>query len=268
MADRAAAVELVAFSAPKIGSPESEWEDGAGYDRGDPCRGRPARLIVVDGATEAYDAIRWVGQLVGSFVGLEGSAPVLDGAGLDAWFGLMQQRWAETPREFASIFEEHKFHESGSFATFLGCEVRGLGGPEPHWVGAALGDAVLFQVRGDMVVEQFPQLAADGFGTTPEGVFTRPSERDRMRAAVEMASARLQLGDHLLLATDGLAQWIVRASGADDPHWRELVSVEHPQTFRDVVDDLRRAGAMKNDDVTLLRAQITPADAGVLVVCS
>src|SRR4051794_20672529 len=121
MTDRATAVQLVVFSVPKLGSADSEWEDCAGYDPGDPHSGRPVRLVVVDGATEAYDSIHWVGQLVDSFLALDGRAPTLDPAGLDLWFELMQRRWAETPREFASIFEEHKFHESGSFATFLGC---------------------------------------------------------------------------------------------------------------------------------------------------
>ena len=65
--------------------PTHEWEDGAGYDAGDPAAGRDARCIVVDGATEAYDSIRWVGQLVESFVGVDpaGGTPALspDGDG-------------------------------------------------------------------------------------------------------------------------------------------------------------------------------------------
>ena len=74
-------------------------------------------------------------------------------------------------------------------------------------------------------------------------------------------------GDHLLLATDALAEWLVRAAGSGDAQWRELTTIEHPRVFQDWVDRLREAGAMRNDDVTLLRARITPADAGVLVVC-
>ncbi len=266
MADPATAVEIVAFSVAKTGSADSEWEDGAGYDPGDPRGGRPARLVVVDGATEAYDAIHWVGLLVDSFLGTD-RAPTLDPAGLDEWFGLVQQQWAETPREFASIFEEHKLQASGSFATFLGCEVRGLGGSDPRWVAAALGDTVMCHVRDGRVVARFPDLAAEDFGVTPEGVSTQPSQRARMRAALEAGSGTLRVGDHLLLMTDALAEWLVRASGSGDAQWRELTMIEHPRVFQDWVDRLREAGAMRNDDVTLLRARITPADAGVLVVC-
>ena len=194
MTDVATAVEIVAFSVVKSGSADSEWEDGAGYDPGDPRSGRPARLVVVDGATEAYDAIRWVALLVNSFLAPDGRAPTLDPTGLDAWFGMVQQRWADSPREFASVFEEHKFHESGSFATFLGCEVRGLGGPTPRWAAAAIGDTVLFQVRDGRVVARFPDLAAEDFGVTPPGISTQPTQRPRMRAALGTRDGTLQVG--------------------------------------------------------------------------
>ncbi|SDD47764.1 hypothetical protein SAMN05660690_4312 [Geodermatophilus telluris] len=268
MADRVTtAVELVAFAVAKAGSADAEWEDGTGYDPGDPRTGRPARLVVADGATEAYDAAHWVGQLVDAFLAPDGRAPALDPAGLDAWFGRQQQVWAGAPRAFATVFEEHKFLESGSFATFLGCEVHGLGGPEPRWVAAALGDTVLFHVRDGRVLAQVPDLAAEDFGVTPDGVSTQPGQRARMRGALRTRDGALRVGDCLLLATDALAEWVVRAVRDGDARWRELTSVDHPQVFRDLVDRLRAAGDVRNDDVTLLRAHVTPTEAGVLVIC-
>ena len=259
------ALQTVVFHEPKAGSATSEWEDGAGYAAADPATGHPARLVAVDGATEAYDSVRWVLQLVRSFLGDDGRPPELQPAGLDAWFGRMQQRWVdEAPRQFSSIFEERKFHDSGSFATFLGCEVAGLGGPGPTWRAAALGDTVLFQVRRGAVVAQFPRLAADDFGINPDGVFTLPSQRERMRASLAFGDGALAFGDVLYLATDALAAWLVHA---DADVWRDLAGLEHPRVFRRMVADLRRRGALKNDDVTLLRAAVTPVDVEVLVVC-
>ena len=133
-------LEAVAFHEPKLGSTETEWEDGAGHDPGDPAAGRSPRCIVVDGATDAYDSIPWVGQLVDSFLGIEpaGGSPALTGAAMDEWFGLMQDRWVRTaPARFANIFEERKFREDGSFATLLGCEIRGRDGPRPAWAAVA-----------------------------------------------------------------------------------------------------------------------------------
>ncbi len=263
--------QMVVFHAAKAGSAEEEWEDGAGHDAGDPATGRNARCIVVDGATEAYDSIRWVGQLVDSFLGIDpvGGAPALTERAMDEWFGLMQDRWVRTaPATFGSIYEERKFREDGSFATLLGCEIGGLDGPRPRWSAVALGDTVLFQVRGTRLLAQFPALAAEDFGLNPDGVFTQPAARDRMRAGLGRASGSLAVGDRLFLATDACAEWMVRAGRSDpDRLWPSLSRLEHPALFRRMVADLRRAGAMKNDDVTLLRVEITQSEPDVLVVC-
>jgi hypothetical protein len=264
-------LQTVVFHEPKAGSTDEEWEDGAGHDPGDPTTGRAARCVVVDGATEAYDSIRWVGQLVDSFLGVQpaGSAPALARGAMDDWFGLMQDRWQQTaPTTFANIFEERKFREDGSFATLLGCEIHGLGGPRPHWSAVALGDTVLFHVRGARVLTQFPALTAEDFGLNPDGVFTQPSARDRMRTRLDHAHGRLAIGDRLFLATDAVAEWMVRVGRSDpDLLWPALGRLHHPAVFRQIVADRRRAGEMKNDDVTLMRVDITASDPDLLVVC-
>jgi len=262
---------MVVFHEPKHGSSEQEWEDGAGHDPGDPRRGRAARCVVVDGATEAYDAIRWVGQLVESFLGFDpaGGRPSLTPAAMDAWFGVMQERWVQNaPATFATIYEERKFHDEGSFATLLGCEITGLDGHRPRWEAVALGDCVLFHVRGTRVVQQFPDLAPTDFGTSPDGVFTQPAARDSMRARLDRAEGVLEIGDRLFLASDALAQWMAASSGnGSDRLWRQLGVLDHPGPFRKLVARERGRGVLKNDDVTLLRVEITASDPSRLVVC-
>jgi hypothetical protein len=188
---------------------------------------------------------------------------------MDGWFGLMQDWWAQNaPRTFATVFEERKFRDDGSFATLLGCEIAGLGGPRPRWSAVALGDTVLFHVRGRRLLAQFPALSSEDFGLNPDGVFTQPSTRDRMRAALEHADGSLVVGDRLFLATDAIAEWIVRTDRSDaELLWRALGALDHPARFRRLVADCRRAGEMKNDDVTLMRVEVTETDPDVLVVC-
>lgn len=264
-------MQVVVFHEAKVGSAAEEWEDGAGHDPGDPASGRSARCIVVDGATEAYDSIRWVSQLVDSFLGIGpvGGAPALTDRAMDEWFGLMQDRWVQdAPTAFANVFEERKFRADGSFATLLGCEIHGLGGPRPHWSAVALGDTVLFHVRGARVLAQFPALAAEDFGIDPDGVFTQPSARERMRARLRRADGPLAVGDRLFLATDALAEWMVRVGRSDaDLLWRTLGRLDHPVLFRRIVADRRRTGEMKNDDVTLMRVEITDSEPELLAVC-
>ena len=264
-AERLTTLQTVIFHEPKTGAPEYEWEDCAGHDDADPRTGRPARLVVVDGATEAYDAVRWVGQLVGSFVGSDGPA-TLRRDDLDGWIGRMQHAWVEGRGEFRNIFEESKFNELGSFATFLGCEVHGLGQAEPRWYAAALGDAVLFHVRAGRLVAQLPALSADSFGINPGGVFTQPSERARMIDGLTFGDHALKVGDVLYLTTDALAQWLLRTAAAGHDCWGTVAAMDHPRSFRSWVGEQRRAG-MTDDDVTMLRAEVAGGDVDVLVVC-
>jgi hypothetical protein len=262
---------MVLFHEPKLGSSEAEWEDGAGFDPGEPTAGRSPRCVVVDGATEAYDAIRWVSYLVESFLGPSptGGRPTLTPEDMDQWFGQLQHRWVdEAPDQFGTIFEERKFHEQGSFATFLGCEIRGLDGARPSWAAVALGDTVLFHVRDADVVEQFPKLEPEDFGLNPDGVFTQPASRERMRSRLAFAQGRLRTGDRLYLATDAFAAWMVAEARADGARlWHLVDRLNHPAVFRRLVQACRYDGELKDDDVTLMRVEINESDPSLLVVC-
>ena len=259
---------MVAFHRPKEGSTAAEWEDGAGYDPGDPDAGRTPRCIVVDGATEAYDSIRWVGQLVESFLGLEaGGRPRLEADAMTAWFAAMQQQWVDrAPATFGTVFEEQKFSRHGSFATLLGCDLD-LAGDTPSWRAVALGDAVLFHVRAGRLVGEFPPMARADFGIDPDGVFTQPGQLERMRAGVRFGTGPLLPGDVLLLCTDALAAWGVQEGSTRSQPWARLSDIDHPHTFAALVEEQLASRRLKNDDITLLRVTLSESPANVLVVC-
>ena len=178
-------IQMVTFSEPKAGNAPGEWQDGAaGGVVGDGSG--TARFIVVDGATQAYDPLRWVDQLVTSFVS---GGPALEPAAMRAWFAAMQDQWTADVRAFDSIIEQRKFAEVGSFATLLGFEIAGLDGPEPGWRAVALGDTVLFHVRAGRLIATFPPLGPDDFGTRPDGVHTQRSSLDRMAGRFSSGAA-------------------------------------------------------------------------------
>lgn len=251
------------FSLEKSGSSPREWEDAAAYDD-DPVA---PRCVVVDGATEAYDALRWVEHLAGSFVAAHG--PGLTADGLRAWFGQVQRQWvAEAPTRFASVIEELKFRDEGSFATFVGCRLAGLDGPGARWEAAALGDAVLFHVRAGRLVTHFPPLSIDDFGLVPDGISTHAAALDPMLRALAFARGDLADGDLLFLATDALARWLLLEAARDQAGlWGLLAELDHDATFAALVTDQRAAGRLHNDDVTLLRVRVAATDPAALVVC-
>jgi len=120
-------IQVVTFSETKDGNAPDEWQDGASGGVAGDATGM-ARFIVVDGATGSFDPVRWVDQLVTSFVPPPGPRgadhagprpPGLEPAAMRAWFAQMQDQWAADVPAFDSIIEERKFREVGSFATFL-----------------------------------------------------------------------------------------------------------------------------------------------------
>jgi hypothetical protein len=173
------------------------------------------------------------------------------------WFDLMQQRWLdEAPNTFANIFEERKFRTDGSFATMLCCQIDGLDGSEPIWTAAALGDTVLFHVRGAELLQQLPKIAAGEFGVNPDGVFTSPAAVGRMREKLVISQGAIAADDVLFVATDACAEWILNLRGTEEAQlWKTLRGVTDPETFSRMVADYRASGALKNDDVTLLRVE-------------
>ena len=269
-------IQTVTFSAPKDGNAPGEWQDGAcgGVVADGTGTPRRARFVVLDGATGAYDPVRWVDQLVRSFAPQAGGAegPRLEPAAMHAWFAQMQDQWAADVRAFDSIIEERKFTEVGSFATLLGFEIYGLDGAEPHWRAVALGDTVLFHVRAGRLIAVFPPMGPDDFGTLPDGVHTSPASLGRMTERLLVGGGVLEAGDFLFAATDAMAQWILRTIERDQAKvWATLTTLAHPDVFARLVEDQRReqnsAKRMKNDDVTLMRLRMLFGQPAYLRAC-
>jgi hypothetical protein len=276
-------IQVVTFSESKGGNAPDEWQDGAGGGVfGD--ANSTARFIVVDGATQAYDPLRWVDQLVTSFVsppaagpqgarGAQGpQGPRLEPAAMRAWFAAMQDQWTANVRGFDSIIEERKFNEVGSFATLLGLEISGLDSEEPFWRAVALGDTVLFHVRAGRLIAVFPPMGPEDFGTLPDGVHTLRSSLDRMTSRLLVGSGVLEVGDFLFAATDAMAHWILRAVEREETKvWDMLGGLTHPDVFARFVEDQRReqdsAKRMKNDDVTLMRLRMLADQPAFLLAC-
>jgi hypothetical protein len=267
-------VQRVTFSVPKEGYRPGEWEDGAadgplgGGRRGDP----PIfRFAVADGATEAYESQRWVALLIGSFMSPDpaGGAnwPELERGSMSAWFKAMQEQWWAAMPAAADYIEQLKIRQ-GALATFAGGELRGLDTGAPRWQAVALGDSVLFHVRDGRLVEHFPALRSADFDSTPEGISTLPERLGPMSEQLLFREGQLAAGDLIFVATDAFAQWMLtRLEDGDQALWRLLGEMVHPALFSQLVRAQRRAMAMKDDDVTLMRIRLLRRPVSTVVVC-
>lgn len=260
---------MVAFAAPKQATALEDWEDGARFDEGFGV-GR-ARIIVADGATEAFDTNRWVGLLVETFVpdnndGDAGGGPDLNRQSMQEWLSSLQRRWIDdAPTNFGSYLAEQKFKTSGSFATMVGCELDGLEGRRPTWQAVSVGDTVLFHVRGNATRSVFPPMLAGDFGNRPATVHTDPRRLTQMTADLQFSDGDLALGDWLFIATDALANWIIQTADQDEQTLWSVLSALDDTQFQRLVDDYRAAGTLKDDDVTLLRVHLVEEPSPLMV---
>ena len=271
-------VQLVIFSEQKDGCSPADWEDGAGGGSFGPAQGGDppcARFAVADGATETYDSARWANQLIASFMSPElpdGTGhPDLERDAMSAWFKAMQDQWQVDTPATSDYIEQLKIRQ-GTMATFVGGQLTGLNGGSPAWHAAALGDSVLFHVRGGRLITHLPALGSGDFDSTPEGMSTRPESLSRMGGQLEFQRGRLAPGDMIFVATDAFAKWMItRVERDDQTLWPMLGSMAHPSVFTRLVNAERQrrpeALRLKDDDVTLMRIRLLPRRASRLVVC-
>jgi hypothetical protein len=230
-----------AFGVPKVGHSEAEWEDAAAYSVA------TARFVVADGATVAYQARTWSNLLVRGF--LDDPFRVDVEAELSPW---LHRRAAEWERATAADVEAdapyylREARQRGSHATLMAVEIR----PGPVWCAVAIGDSCLLHYRAGRLVHSFPIDDPDAFGYAPDLAAT---DHDSSHLAVR-SQGELVAGDVLLAVTDAAAEWLLRSAGTADDPAPTISTTDEP--IDELVHHARAAGALRNDDVAIVRCLV------------
>ena len=242
------------FSVPRQGCSKADCLDAAA---GDPERGC---FAIADGASEGGPS-----PACGPACSWMTSFGLMRRSSRGRWrCRRLQARWrtrvglsprpAETPWYVA---EHARALDNGAFATFLGLRLEPAVSPGMpwRWQALAVGDTCLFQIRSGVLIETFPLAAPGEFNTTPwlVGSDTSPEEIQRQRSRA--CDGECWPNDRIWLMTDALAEWfLVRHMHAEKP-WEELQAfldpLIHEDAFGEWIDELRRNGQLRNDDVTL-----------------
>jgi hypothetical protein len=236
------------FALEKDGHDVSEYEDAfaAAPDAG--------RFAVADGASESSYAGEWARLLVEAFV----ADPVRRDGWAD-WLAPVREAWLKTIGQGELTWYAAQKREDGAYATFVGLEIdsafRETGFP---WRAAAVGDACLFQIRGDALLLSFPVEHSNEFGTRPELVNSAP--KGRIPSQDHFLAGRARPGDSFVLATDALANWFLAEVESGGRPW-EVIAGLTPEAFPVWVEHLRSERALRNDDVTLVTIEIGVSDA-------
>jgi hypothetical protein len=235
---------MVAYWAAKAGTPASDWEDGAAYS---PASGW---FAVTDGASTGGKSREWAYTLARAFIEDRPAEVFEDRAAFLTWVGSVRTRFEPDSDEFpasrAPDWVRSASAARGSHATFVGGRV------EPHQVTAiAAGDCCLFHLGVNRRPASFPITAVDGFGTAPLLISSNDDNDRALAEGLRRYQAKIAPDDVLLASSDALAQWMLTTR--DDGVWDLLSEIGQPG-FLQMCRDLREAGQMKNDDVTLWRA--------------
>ncbi len=250
-----------AFWLPKHGSSEAEYEDSFGpptLKSPQSIKGERIRFAVTDGAAEASFSQQWAKQIARGFV--KGSLGVpLTAEELKP----LQEEWQKTVHRRPLPWYAEQKAEQGAFSSLLGLEVfEAVNGAATAlaWRAVAVGDSCLFQVERGKVLQAWPMGNSADFGNPPSLLCSNAANNgDGLAAAgVLVAAGGCGHGTTFYLMTDALSCWFLREHERGKEPWRILTDLgtDEGQPFAKLVGDLRTAGDLKNDDVTLLRIDI------------
>lgn len=244
------------FSVPKAGNSEAENDDGH-YPQG-PLESRADvfRCAVADGATESSFSGPLARSLA-NFYRLGRLTPKL----WDHSISTLRARWTRQISAKPLPWYAQEKVEHGAFAALVGLTIRGVPvhGNDGTWNATAVGDCCLAHVRGDRILHQFPLDHAVEFNSRPYLIASRADRNVDLATHIRTASGKWHVDDTFFLMSDALACWFSQEREKGLQPWTVLrdIDTEGDQTdFNHLIESLRSAGKIKNDDVTLVRIDV------------
>ncbi|WP_280276692.1 hypothetical protein [Nocardia wallacei] len=203
------------------------------------------RFAVADGATDAGRAGTWAEILVDAFV-RNWPAPV-DIFAPNHLAALREQWRSEVYRPDLPFHATWKLDLRPGAAAFVGVEVDWRA---RTYSAVAVGDCCLLHIRGDELVTVGPIDDWKEFGSRPQLVKAAAGE-ETFRRAVWRNAGRYESADVLLLASDALAQCLLRRFQECDAADIETWDTGLRNGFAEWVSARRAHGELNNDDTTM-----------------
>ncbi|MEG4287049.1 protein phosphatase 2C domain-containing protein [Microcoleus sp. A006_D1] len=246
--------EIAHFTMPKVGEQETDIQDVC-------CWSTDRSLAAIaDGASTSLWPREWANFLVEHFCHHNQDSIASIHERWEEWLRPLQEKWRQHSLKIKKdptipwYAQGSKDKDHGS-ATFVGLKLRPPNeAGEKIWEALAVGDSCLFQIKpnSDELVafllnksEQFTTVT-NCFHSLPEYKSYPPAFRNDL----------YEEGDIFLLATDALAEWIIKDCENRTDRWKKLISVATQEEFTNFINQLRDDRLIKNDDTTLLRLKV------------
>jgi hypothetical protein len=263
----------------KGGNAPAEYED-AFFPRGNfQLEAHTFRVCVADGATETSYSGEWAQTLAWGY----GRGRIAAGR-LPQTLTPLQRRWQMAVGSQPLPWYATEKLQLGAFSTLLGVTIRDEG---RRWEATAAGDSCLFQVRDGRSIGSFPLTDSESFSSHPALLSSLPARLHDMDSVVAQTSGEWWPGDAFLLATDALAQWLMKGDEAEaytetplalqriprrgrkpatikqaaharpNPMSELARAMRSQDEFEGWVSQLRAGGGIRNDDVTVMAVQVS-----------
>jgi hypothetical protein len=237
------AVSTIQLTVAKAGNSEDENEDFAAVLAEDDW----VFAAIADGATDAAFSREWARALVTERL-RDPSATFVTAV------SAARSAWRQSIPSLESLpwYGQARLAE-GSAATFLSVAAR-RSARGWMWVAESVGDCELLTFSGSrspQLRRAIPLRDAADFGSRPSLVRTHGSVEPTVFVGLVQAPAELWL------MTDAAAEACLRAHRHGHSPWAAWrTDMASEATFRQLVEDWRDGARMKNDDVTVVRAQL------------
>lgn len=209
-------------------------------------------MAVSDGASVSYDSRKWAWSLCRTFFGNTNFGP--------DWLNSARSRFADRFGPPAEDWAASHAWERGSFATFLGITLT-----QERLVACGVGDTILFVVAGNKL-QIWPEMEAKDFASSPALLCSHPgrSAFNDTEGAFEEATQIVDApvdgwgGTRLIVATDALAEWIIRAEAVNERLSRlDSISNHANHTeFAGWVSEAISTGDVRRDDCAVVVVEL------------
>jgi len=246
--------EILSFSLPKIGEEEKNIQDRF------ESSSDGSLIAIADGAGSSLYPRKWADILVKSFCQSSEDPIETIKESYQEWLKPLQEEWRQY--YLAKIRAPHrKWWEGGSqikdrgSSTFIGLRFQGLQDLEKReWQAVAVGDSCLFKLeRKTDNLQVFPVKNSKSFKRIAKCFESLPEYQS---SSPEFEEGWYEDGDIFLLATDALAQWILRDYENQSQEWRKVSCINRHRDFVNFIAQLRQKDLIENDDTTVAMIKI------------
>lgn len=209
---------------------------------------RTASVAVADGASTSWQAGEWALQLCDAWVGQDGAWGHGEHETCVAAIQRSFQNPGHTQQAGPSQWFADEVVRRGAFAAFLGVSFDIAAGPQVAYRALSVGDVCLLHFRNEMLLASFPITSSDELTSQPELIGSSPGRRT---SPAKELSGELESGDVLVLATDGVAGYLLGRSATGD--LLQSLIYGPAEDIAEALATARTAGEMVDDDYTLVR---------------